>query len=91
MIDGKVHSEDLQSVWFRQAQLDADRGVIECRMCHKKSGLDRTVTLWRDGNLVFALCDACAATHDILFKTTDQGIEIRAKFQKPIHIHGACS
>lgn len=91
MIDEKPLFTDLHSVWFRQAQLDAERGVIECRMCHEKNGLERTVTLWRNGILVFALCDACAATQDLLLRTTEKGIEIRAKAQTQIILQGARS
>lgn len=43
--------------WVQQAQLDAERGVIACRMCQRHAGLDETTTLWRNGHLVFALCD----------------------------------
>ena len=31
----------------QQAQLDAERGVIACRMCQRHAGLDETTTLWR--------------------------------------------
>jgi hypothetical protein len=48
--------------WVQQAQLDAERGVIACRMCQRHAGLDETTTLWRNGQLVFALCDRCAAS-----------------------------
>ena len=39
--------------WVQQAQLDAERGVIACRMCQRHAGLDETTTLWRNGQLVF--------------------------------------
>jgi hypothetical protein len=41
--------------WVQQAQLDAERGVIVCRMCQRHAGVDETTTLWRNGQLV---CDA---------------------------------
>ena len=40
---------ELQRAWLQQAQLDADRGVIECRMCRRREALDETTTLWRNG------------------------------------------
>jgi hypothetical protein len=43
---------ELQRAWVQQAQADAERGVIECRMCRRPAGLDETTTLWRNGLLV---------------------------------------
>jgi len=79
-----VDNADLQRAWVRQAQLDAERGVIECRMCRRRSGLDEATTLWRDGTLVFAVCDRCATHHDILLTPTEGGIEVRARRRAPI-------
>ncbi len=79
-----MHPGDLNPVWVRQARLDAERGVIECRMCRRPSGLDETVTLWRNGMLVFALCDRCAEKHDILLRPTEVGVEVRARPRVPL-------
>lgn len=79
-----MDNADLQRAWFRQAQLDAERGVIECRMCHHRVGLDEAITLWRNGTLVFAVCDGCAASHDILLAPTEAGIEVRARRREPV-------
>lgn len=78
-----------QRVWMRQAQLDAERGVIACRMCKRHAGLDEATTLWRNGLLVFALCDRCAASHDVLFTPTEAGVEVRAKRRGPLIVGGA--
>lgn len=75
---------DLNRAWVQQAQVDAERGVIECRMCRRPSGLDETVTLWRNGALVFALCDHCAKEHDILLRPTEAGLEVRARPRSPL-------
>ncbi len=83
-----MRAEDLGEAWARQAQLDAERGVIECRMCRRRAGLDETVTLWRNGALVFAVCDRCAGSHDILMTPTDAGIEVRAHRRAPIVVGG---
>ena len=79
-----MRAEDLGRAWARQAQLDAERGVIECRMCRRRVGLDEATTLWRNGALVFALCDRCAARHDILMTPTSEGIEVRARARSPL-------
>lgn len=74
--------------WVQQAQFDAERGVIACRMCQRHAGLDETTTLWRNGLLVFALCDRCAASHDVVFSPTQAGVEVRAKRRGPLVIGG---
>ena len=79
-----MRADDLQQAWLRQAHLDAERGVIECRMCRQRAGLDESMTLWRDGALVFAICDRCAGSHDVLISPTDAGIEVRARSRLPI-------
>ena len=82
---------ELQQAWVRQAQADAERGVIECRMCRRKVGLDRATTLWRNGELVFAVCDRCAGGHDILMQPTEAGIEVRARRLAPLVLEGGWS
>ena len=80
---------ELQRVWVQQAQADAERGVIECRMCRKHAPLDETTTLWRNGVLVFALCDRCAASHDVVFSPSEAGVEVRARRRGPVVFGGA--
>ena len=80
--------DDLSRAWAKQAQLDAERGVIACRMCRRRAGLDETTTLWRDGVLVFALCDRCAQSHDVLMRPRADGIEVSARQRTPLLIGG---
>lgn len=84
-----MHKQDLQRAWARQAQLDAERGVIECRMCGERTGLDQAVTLWRNGVLVFGVCDRCAADHDIVIRPAELGIEVRARPRLPLVVRAA--
>ena len=81
-------SESLARAWARQAQLDAERGVIECRVCKRRIDLDRCLTAWRNGVLVFGICDDCAATNHVVFTPTERGIEVRAKRKEPYVILG---
>ena len=81
--------DDLNRTWVRQAQLDAERGVIECRMCCRRVGLDQAITLWRNGALVFAICDDCSGSHNIMMRPTKAGIEVRARRRTPLAIGGA--
>lgn len=74
--------------WVQQAQLDAERGVIACRMCQRHAGLDETTTLWRNGQLVFALCDRCSSSHDVVFSPTEVGVEVRARRRAPLVVGG---
>ena len=82
---------ELQRAWVQQVHLDAERGVIECRMCRRKAELDQATTLWRNGELVFAVCDACAGVHDILMQPTEAGIEVRARQRGPLILGWAAS
>jgi hypothetical protein len=79
---------ELRRAWVQQAQLDAERGVIKCRMCRHHASLDETTTLWRNGLLVFALCDRCARAHDVVLSPTDAGIEVRARRRGPLIVGG---
>ena len=79
---------ELQRAWVQQAQLDAERGVIACRMCQRHAGLDETTTLWRNGRLVFALCDRCSTSHDVVFSPTEVGVEVRARRRGPLVVRG---
>lgn len=77
-----------QRAWVQQAHADAERGVIECRMCRRRVELDEATTLWRNGQLTFALCDRCAASHDIVFSPTEAGTEVRARRRAPLVVGG---
>jgi hypothetical protein len=79
-----VNVPALNAAWVRQAQLDADRGVIECRVCKGKHALGDTVTLWMNGTLLFAVCAGCREAHDIVMRPTERGIEIRARARTPL-------
>jgi hypothetical protein len=83
-----MNHADLHRAWVHQAHLDAEQGIIECRMCKRRVGLDQAVTLWRNGALVFAVCDRCAAGHDIVMRPTEAGIEIRGRARLPIVLAG---
>ena len=83
-----MNGADLQQAWVRQAQLDAERGVIECRICKTRVGLDQAITLWRNGALVFAICDGCAAASEIFMRPTETGIEVRGRARQPLAITG---
>ena len=84
-----MHPDELGRAWARRAQADADRGVIECRMCRRHAGLDETLTIWRNGTLVFAVCDRCAGSHDVLLTPTDDGVEVRARRRGHLVVGGS--
>jgi hypothetical protein len=84
----RLDNEALARAWARQAQADAELGVLECRTCRMRVGLDRCLTVWRNGVLVFGICDGCAATHHVLFTPTELGIEVRARRKEPYVILG---
>ena len=50
------------------------------------SALDEAITLWRNGFLVFAVCDKCTGCHDIVIRPTGAGIEVRGASRGPLVI-----
>lgn len=83
-----MNEDPMQRAWLKQAQLDAARGVVACRMCKALHDLEETTTLWRNGVLVFAVCDRCAQRHDIVMSAVEAGIEVRARERGPIVLRG---
>jgi len=79
-----MNETERSEIWVRQAQLDADRGVIECRVCQAKGSLADSITLWRNAVLVFAACHECLATHDILMRPTERGLTIGMRLREPL-------
>jgi hypothetical protein len=83
-----VDADAMQRAWVGQACADADRGVIECRMCRRRRALDEALTLWRNGVLVFALCDLCTRSNDVVVRTTDAGLDVRGRARGPLIVRG---
>ena len=83
-----MDADALQRAWVAQAQADADRGVLECRMCRRHVPLDEALTLWRNGVLLFAVCERCARSHDVLVRPADAGVEIRGRSRAPLIVRG---
>ena len=81
-----MHPDELGRAWARQAQADAERGVIECRMCRRHAGLNETLTLWRNSTLVFAIYNHYTNSHNILLTPTNTSVKVRAQRQKPLII-----
>jgi len=73
----------LSRAWSAQAQALAERGLVECRMCRRHEDLAGALQLWRNGVLVYAICERCAGDHDILITPTECGTEVRAKRRRP--------
>ena len=74
----------LQQAWSRQATLDAEHGLIQCRICGQRSELAHATTLWRDQARLFAVCDRCAASHEVFVRTSKRGIQVRGRRVAPL-------
>jgi hypothetical protein len=83
-----MDADALQRAWVAQAQADAERGVVACKMCRWQAPLDEALTVWRNGVLVFAVCDRCTGASDVLIRRTDAGIEIRGRTRSPLIVRG---
>jgi hypothetical protein len=84
-----VTGDELQRAWVAQAQAEAERGVLHCRMCRRHGPLDEAFTLWRNGVLVFAVCERCACSHDVLIRPTEAGIEVRGRARTPLALRSS--
>ena len=74
--------------WVQQAQLDAERGVIACRMCQRRAGSTRPRRSGATASWSSRLCDRCAASHDVVFSPTEAGVEVRARRRGPLVVGG---
>ncbi len=83
-----MDDDAVQRAWVAQACADADRGVIECRMCRRRGALEEALTLWRNGVLVFAVCDRCARSNDVSIRATEAGVEVRGRARGPLIVRG---
>jgi hypothetical protein len=84
-----VSTDDVRRSWVALVQAEAERGIVTCRMCRRPSGLDEALTVWRNGCLVFAVCDRCAATHEVLLRATERGLEVRGRERGPLLVGGS--
>lgn len=83
-----MEAESLQRAWVAQAQADAERGVLQCRMCRAHGPLDEALSVWRNGVLVFAVCARCCGSHEVVLRPTDGGTEVRGRRAAPLIIGG---
>lgn len=79
-----MDAEGAHRAWAVQAQADAERGVLECRMCRARGPLDEALSVWRNGVLVFAVCARCCASHEVVLRPTDRGTEVRGRRVGPL-------
>lgn len=83
-----MDADALRRAWLEQACADADRGVLECRMCRRRGPLEEALTVWRNGVLVFAVCDGCAQSNGVSIRATDAGVEVRGRARGPLIVRG---
>jgi len=79
------HSHDA----VQQAIREADDGLFACRICKVLGPLDQALTVWRNGVPVYGFCDSCAASHHILIRPTERGIEVKGKRLDAIVLSGS--
>ncbi len=83
-----MDADVLRRAWVEQACADADRGVLECRMCRRRGPLEEALSVWRNGVLVFAVCDRCARSNDVSIRATEAGVEVRGRAREPLIVRG---
>lgn len=71
-------------LWAQQAQREADVDLLCCRVCKKTGPIDKAITIWRDGQIIYGICDGCLNTNEFLITPTERGIEVRGRSRGPI-------
>lgn len=75
----RVTEKDASVAWADEAQREAERDELTCRVCKRTGPIDKAITIWRDGRILYGICDACIATSEFLITPTERGIEIRGR------------
>lgn len=74
------HSEQSPGrLWAEQAQREAHQDLLTCRVCKQTGSIDEAITIWRDGKILYGICDNCLAGFEFLITPTERGIEVRGK------------
>jgi len=70
--------------WAEKAQQEAAQEVLCCRKCKVLGPIDRAMTVWRNGYLLYGICDDCTARNEIVIRATERGIEVQGRERSPI-------
>lgn len=62
----------------------ADKGQGKCRVCKKIGPLGKFLTCWKDGHIVFAICEDCMGTSVIVMERVIAGYKIKASKKSAI-------
>ena len=73
--------------WAEQAQREAEREILTCRVCSRPGPINEGITIWRDGRIVYGIGDCCLHRFEFVITPTERGIEIRGKSRGPIIVN----
>ncbi len=62
----------------------ADKGQGKCRVCKKIGPLGKFLTCWKDGHIVFAICEDCMGSSVIVMERVSAGYKIKASRKSAI-------
>ncbi len=62
----------------------ADKGQGKCRVCQKIGPLGKFLTCFKDGNLVFAICERCMGSSVVIMEAVSAGYRIKASKKSAI-------
>ncbi len=71
-------------LWAEQAQREAEQEILTCRVCKQPGPVNEGITIWRDGKILYGICDSCLCRSEFLITPTERGIEVRGKIRSPI-------
>ena len=73
-------------LWADQAQREAKLELLSCRVCKQIGPIDQAITIWRDGEILYGICDGCLDSSEFLITSTERGIEVRGRRRRPITV-----
>lgn len=84
--ESRLDDRRLGQDWAALAQAEAERGVLTCRVCKRQGPIEDAITIWRNGSVLYGICNACCSDNLFLITPTERGIEVRGKSRTPLVI-----
>lgn len=77
MADQRMTAEEFARTWAHVAQIEAEQGILTCRVCKQQGPVEEAITIWRNGAVLYGICDRCLQTSIFHIEPTARGVEVR--------------
>jgi hypothetical protein len=62
-----------------ESDLEHETSDVCCQVCCASKTADEAIVLWREDEVVFAVCRECTGAHDIVMRPSSSGVQVLAK------------